>query len=469
VSAVGGRRIAGCFATAALLLAACGQQVPPGAASLVADAAAAVDVALIAPQATVDTGPAPAPADAAMTAEPPDAANVSGDAPAAVRDAEPDSTPDAQAGPDSAPDAAPPPPDAPLPPECTPGARACGEGPAARLCGDQGHWLPVESCGSGSICSGGACVCPGGGCEDGVLHSEPGFVVEISVAGNVLYYMYASYPVPTDIRSIDIHTGAPGPVQKASAGYRVNNGLAADASAGLYWCRRLSDEFAPIEGALMLGDRVVAPGACTKLLLTPTHVFFMLDEETGLFRVPRAPGGPVKRETVTMKYPASFWATPTHIYFASADDFPRIWSRIERVPLDDFTHPQTVAERAAFDTHIFDHMAIDGSHLYTSYNGQILRAPADGGDFQTFWTSSGSDIQAIVLSDTHVYWSTVIESERGCAEAAFWRRSKVRDDEATLLLSREGVCPQGLALTPDRLYVATAGLPGPSQILRLRR
>src|SRR6185503_12719923 len=116
-------------------------------------------------------------------------------------------------------------------------------------------------------------------------------------------------------------------------------------------------------------------------------------------------------------------------------DFPRLWSRIERVPLDDLgARPQTVAERAGFDTHIFDFMAVDGVHLYVSYQGQILRAPAAGGDFQTFWTSGGSDIEEIVLSDTHVYWSTVVESERGCAEAAFWRRSKLRADEATLIL-----------------------------------
>jgi hypothetical protein len=451
-----------CLAAVGTLLGACGQEAPPRVADAAADATA-VERDAGAADASVQVSSPDRPDDAGVR----ETSDLPADA-TSTADAEPDAPPDAapDAEPDAALDAAPVP-DAPLMPECTPGTRACVAGPATRLCNDQGRWVPGESCGSASVCSGGACVCAAGTCEDAVLRAEPGYVAEIAIGGNTLYYRYA-IALDSDIRSIDLRTGMPGPIQRAAAGYYVNSGLAADPQGAVYWCRRLSDENAPLEGALMRGDGVLAAGACTRLRLTDSHVLFKMEDENGLFRFPRAGAG--SRETVTTKYPASFDSTPTHLYFASADDGPRLWSRIERIPVDNLgAPPQTIAERAGFDTHIFDYMAIDADYVYVPYQGQILRAAIAGGDFQTFWSGDGSDIRGIVMSDTHVYWMSEIESERGCSESAFWRRSKLRDDEATLLARRDGVCPTGLQLTPDHLYAATSGLPGPSRIFRLRR
>jgi hypothetical protein len=457
--------VRGLILVAVLSVAACGGSSPrpidaaPGTPSSAEDGRRAADFSGSAIGDTSIAGTdGPSPSNGAG----PDAGSVP---PELVPDAA--TQPDLSAAPDAAvaPDL---PPDTPPPRECTPGVRACLQVTATRLCSAEGRWLPGESCGAGSICSGGACVCAAGSCEDGVVRDEPGYIAEIAVAGTILHYRHAM-GLGTDIRSVDLRTGAFGGVMQPAAGYGVSPGLAADASGALYWCRRNTDDMGPIEGALMLGNQVFAPGACFRPLLTPTHVLFMLDDQTGLFRVPRASTAPIVREAVTSKYPASFFATATHIYFASADDGPRLWSRIERVPLNDFTRPQTVAERAGFDTHIFDHMAVDDTDLYVTYQGQILRSPAAGGDFQVFWTGGAADIATIMLSDTHVYWSTVVPSECGCSESSFWRRSKQRDDEPTRLAHREGVCPNAMELTPERLYVVTAGLPGPSQILRLRR
>ena len=375
---------------AGLSVGACGGSSPrlgaaaAGTPSSVQDGRGAADL-------PVDAGARPGPADSAIrdTAvagldvfSRSDGAGADLGAPAAdVPDAavHPDVPPTPDAAP--LPDLAPPSPDTPLPRECTPGVRACLEGMATRQCSEEGRWLPGEGCAAGSTCSGGACVCAAGSCEDGVMRDEPGYIAEIAVAGTILHYRYAM-GLGTDIRSLDLRTGAFGGVMPPAAGYGVSPGLAADASGALFWCRRNTDDMGPIDGALMLGDQVFAPGACSRPLATPTHVLFMLDDETGLFQVSRASAAPIRSETITSKYPASFFATATHLYFASADDGPRLWSRIERVPLDDFTRPQTVAERDGFDTHIFDHMAVDDTDLYVSYQGQILRSPAAGGDFQ---------------------------------------------------------------------------------------
>jgi hypothetical protein len=118
----------------------------------------------------------------------------------------------------------------------------------------------------------------------------------------------------------------------------------------------------------------------------------------------------------------------------------------------------------------FNRLAADASHVYASFNDELLRIGTGVGEtFQTFWSSDGPDIETIVLSPTHVYWATRIEGFNRCAEAAFWRRSKQRDDDAVLLARRQGLCPGGLVLTEHGLHAAVAGVPGPSQILRLRR
>jgi hypothetical protein len=361
------------------------------------------------------------------------------------------------------------PPDTPVPPECTAGVRTCLDGQTMRVCSDQGRWIP-GSCAAGSACSGGACVCQAGACEDGVLREGTGYVSRIAVGGSWLYYEYYVSDTDHAIHSIDLRSGMPGPIQRPTAGWYVNTGLAADGMGALHWCRRLSDENAPIAGALMRGDLVLAPGACTRLRLDASHIYYTLEEEQGLFRrALRAGGGLGDRETVTTRYPASFAVTGAFIYLATPHDTLER-KVIDRIARDDLKRVDRLAERAGWDSPVFDEMAVDASYVYVSYEDQILRTPiTDGGTFETFANAAGPEVAAIVLADTHVYWATSTPSPNGCSEAGFWRRSKARDDEPVLLARRAGVCPNGLELAGERLYAAVAGRPRPSQILRLRR
>ena len=389
------------------------------------------------------------------------------DAPGALPDASipQDTTPVPPDGPPMAP------PDAPAGPECTPGVRACLDGQSSRVCSPQGRWLPGDSCSAGSTCSGGACVCPAGACEDGVLRDLPGYVGRIAVGGDLLHHQHTERAGGSAIHTIDLRTGQTTGVLRAPAGSDMNPALAADAMGSLYWCRRRSDLDLPIEGALMRGAEMLAPGACNDLRVTAAHVTFSLDDDSGLFRLalPGRPGG--ARETLSTTHPLSFAVTDTHVYFSSFDS-PSGLSRLQRFPTEDVSRVQPLGERVGLANRIFDWMATDATHLYVSYLDQILRVAvggAGGEALQTFWSGDGSEIEAIVLGATHVYWAAVIPSINGCTEAAFWRRSKLRDDDPVLLARREGVCPTDLALAAERVYAAVAGLPGPSQILRLRR
>jgi hypothetical protein len=375
---------------------------------------------------------------------------------------------DASPGPPDAPDAAP-------VQECTPGVRACLDRQTPRVCGDQGHWMPSASCGAGSACSGGACVCQAGACEDGVLRDLPGSVFRVAVGAGFLHYEYSQRVgamADVAIHSIDLRTGTgtTGRIQRAPAGYRINPGLAVDAMGALHWCRRRSDDMGAAEGALMRGDQVLAPGACTWPRLTASHVYYTLDEEQGLFRRALRPDDGVgDRETVTMRSPASFAVTETHIYVGRRHDMSDR-SVIERIPLGDLTRAEPLAERVGIDSPIFDDMAVDATYVYASYDDEILRTPvAGGGTFQTFASGGGFEVAAIVLTDTHVYWATHAPAPSVCSGAAFWRRSKSRDDDPVLLARHEGACPYGLALWEDRLYAAVTVRPQGSQILRLRR
>jgi hypothetical protein len=198
------------------------------------------------------------------------------------------------------------------------------------------------------------------------------------------------------------------------------------------------------------------------------HLLFRLEATPGLFRRPLQ-AGPAITQVISERHVLSFAATDRHLFIATQDESGQR-SRIDRLDVADLSQVQLVAERVGFAERIFDTMAVDGTHVYVSFADQILRTGAGGGEaFQTFISAEGPQIESIVLSDTHVYWTALVPGINDCSEAEVWRRSKLRDDQPVRLARREGVCPNGLELTDDRLYVAVAGLPGPSQILRLRR
>jgi hypothetical protein len=379
---------------------------------------------------------------------------------------------DPRDGPAEAPAAQPP--DAEGSPDCTPGVRACLDPQASRLCSPQGRWLPADRCTDGATCHGGACVCPAGACEDGVLAEQATYVSALAAAGDFLHYVLVEPSSPDAVHTIDLRSGMETGVQSAPAGYEIWPTLAADAMGAAYWCRRRVSDMPPIDlaGAVLRGTEVLAEGACKALRVTPAHVTFSVQEDSWrhrLYRRALGPGADAARETIASSNSYGFDVTDTHIYFTTSAD-TGLRSLLHRVAVDDFSRVETLGERADVGPGIFDRVAADGSHVYLSFNDEILRIPVGGGElFQTFWSGGGVQIATIVLGATHVYWATEIPGVNRCSEAAFWRRSKLRDDEPVLLARREGLCPSGLALAGDRVYAAVVRSPGPSQILRLRR
>jgi hypothetical protein len=313
-------------------------------------------------------------------------------------------------------------------------------------------------------------LCAAGACEDGVLADPAGSVSALAAAGDFLHYVLVGPGSPDAVHSIDLRSGMETGAQPAPAGFQIWPTLAADTMGAAYWCQRRAGNMPGLVGAVLRGTEVLAQGACKSLRVTPTHVFFTAEEESWqhrLYRRALAPGA-AAREAIAASNPYGFDVTDTHVYFTTNAD-TGVRSLLQRVAVDDLSRVQTLGERAGVGVGAFDRVAADGSHVYISHDGELLRIPVTGGElFQTFWSGGGAQISSIVLAATHVYWATEIAGVNRCSEAAFWRRSKLRDGDAVLLARRDGLCPVGLSLAGDRVYTAVVG-PSGSQILRLRR
>jgi hypothetical protein len=348
--------------------------------------------------------------------------------------------------------------------ECTPGVRACraGDPRSTRQCSETGQWTDGPACATGSSCSGGACVCDEGACEDGVLQEFPGYAQDMFGRGPFLHLTHVPSSGASAIHSLDVRSGLARPPLIPAAGYDVGISPSADASGTVYWCR-----FRPLMqmvGDLMRGPAPLEPGPCTRPLVSDRHIYFGLSTRNGYFR--RALDRPGRQQVFAVA-PEGIAVTATHIYFSTVPETGGVV--LLRTPVDELTPVQMLGRRAASTGRMFHEIAVDDTHVYVSYADQVLRLPREGGStFDEFWSHRGPEIEAIRLTDTHVYWSTVTFGLETCVESAIWRRSKLRDDRATLLARRSATCPGGLAIVDGHVYAAFSSYPGPSQILRLR-
>jgi hypothetical protein len=346
---------------------------------------------------------------------------------------------------------------------CTPGARLCLADPqATRSCNEGGQWVDGPRCGPGSSCSGGVCVCDEGTCEVGVLQELPGYLEEMVGGPQRLHVVQREPSGRNALISVDVGTGVVSAPLYPTGGYDLAGGLAADAADVPWWCR--GRQLPTIAGDLMKGAMPVERVDCGYPVLSKQHVYFIIGTRDGLFRRPLARAG---RETVFPDRPYTVEVTASHIYLSHHDGRGIVLSRI---PVDDLTKVQMLGRRADSPGRMFDRMALDSTHVYLSYADQVLRIPVGGGNsFEDVWSHRGPDIEAIRLTDTHVYWATTTYGVENCSEAAFWRRSKLRDDRAVLLARRPAHCPGGLAIIGEHVYAAVSSSPGPSRILRLKR
>jgi hypothetical protein len=347
--------------------------------------------------------------------------------------------------------------------ECTAGARVClpADRQATRSCSEAGQWVDGPRCAAGRSCSGGSCVCDEGACEDGVLLQMPGYVEDLVGGAEQVHYVHREPTGRSAIHSAVVGTGVASAPLYPPAGYEIAPGLAADATDIPTWCRGRQEP--TITGDLMKGTMPLERAPCAEPRLSDRHIYFTVGTEVGLFRRALARPG---RQRVFADTPYGVEVTASHIYLSHFSN----GIVLSRIPVEDLGNVQMLGRRAESPGRMFDRIAVDSAHVYVSYADQVLRIALEGGNsFDDIWSHRGPEVDSIRLTDTHVYWATLTQGVETCSEAAFWRRSKLRDDRAILLARRPAACPRGLAIIGDRVYAAVSAWPGPSQILRLHR
>jgi hypothetical protein len=359
---------------------------------------------------------------------------------------------------------APPPQDEP----CRPGARGCSpEHDSTRVCGEQGRWTFEATCPGGTSCSAGACLCPAGLCEDGVVLQASGLVDSMAAGGDLLHFQRSYSDVDLiGIHRIDLRTNAVTPVVPDGPGHSSHVPLAADPMGTLYWCRSfVSGRSNP---ALMRGNQRLETIDCTVLQASATHLYLMTASSQQLHR--RAFDRP-GLQVVWSEPLVAFAVAGQHAYLASYQDERTSEAvLIRRVLLADPRRVETVAAEPEPREGGFNDMAADTAHVYFRDRDRLRRAPVSGGAVETFWQGPGLEVKAMVLSDTHVYWSTETPGVNSCTETTAWRQPKGREEDPIEMARYPASCSRAdLLLLGDYLYLATSSVQAGSQIVRLRR
>jgi hypothetical protein len=368
------------------------------------------------------------------------------------------------------PDAAAPDRPAPEPEEpCQAPARGCSaDRSATRTCGEQGRWVFEQTCLEGTICSAGDCVCRAGACQDSVLVRSAASIYYIAVGGETLHYRTASSgPDLSGLHRLNLRTGEASTVVADGPDSNVGP-LAVDSQGIVTWCRE--EGAGPVQPGIMRGTELFEPGACGKVAVSDTHVYFTLQDPGGVFR--RAVGRP-GRERLWEGSPLTFTLAGRYLYlsaYAEGDDVDSI--HVHRVSIEGAAPgpAELLATSGNASDSSFYAMAVDGAQVYGADGDGVVRAPLTPGSlFQTFWRGSGAEVKALALSPTHVYWVAETEGIRGCAAATVWRSPKAVGTEAEAVVSYPGGCAaRDLLLHGEYLYTVITSELG-AQIVRLRR
>jgi hypothetical protein len=339
---------------------------------------------------------------------------------------------------------------------CTPSARRCYLGAEPQLCSAAGQWDTQAQCTGGDGCSGGLCLC-GQNCDRGTLLDAPAGVVDLAAGGEVLWYHDGQ-----KLWRVNLSTGqATEPhAMSVSAGHKPVGGLAADAQGNVFWCR---------QDAEATGSEVMRSGAtflaepCRDLQLGEGHLYVDSGGRVSRFPLTGSGGNQVGGGALT-----AFAAGDQYVFLGFR---ARIFSQLYRNTLTGSGVQQMVWEQTMPGDPIYS-VAVDAEHVYFAPGKVLLRLPVGGGQ-AAIAQQEDRDIDHIVLSDTHLYWTTVEFTEAGeCRAAEVYRRSKIAPGPPHRLIRDEGRCPTALILHGDGLYLGTSraanGL-APGRIVRLAR
>jgi hypothetical protein len=339
---------------------------------------------------------------------------------------------------------------------CSPGARRCDASAQPQLCSAAGQWQTQALCMERDLCSGGVCLCYEN-CDRGTLLNTPVGLVDLAAGGDALWYhdLHRLWRVnPTTGQATEVHADA------LSAGHHPGGGLAADTQGNLFWCRRATQA----SGAeVMRNGAPFLSEACRDLQLGGSHLY-VLGENT-LSRFPLAgPGGnQLGAGAIT-----AFAAGDSHVFYGYRANR---YSQLYRNPVSATGMSEMVWEQTVPGGDITS-VAVDAEHVYFSPGQVLLRLPIAGGQ-AAIAQESDRYFDNVLLTETHIYWTTTELTEFGeCAAAEVHRRSKLAPEPAHRLIRDEGRCATALVQHGDALYLGssadTAGL-APGRIIRLAR
>jgi hypothetical protein len=339
---------------------------------------------------------------------------------------------------------------------CTPGGRRCDAGLEPQLCSAAGQWQTQAPCAGDDECSGGVCLCSTA-CEGGVVLNTPVGLVDLVSGGGALWYhdLHTLWRVnPTSAEATPAHAAA------LSAGHQPVGGLAADAQGNLFWCR---------QDAQATGSEIMRNGAvfrtepCRDLQLGAAHLYVDGGGQLSRFPLVGSGGNQLGGGAIT-----AFATSDAQLFYGARAN--RL-SRLYRNTVSGTGTPEMVWEQPMPGGDVTS-VAMDAEHVYFSPGNVLLRLPITGGQAAIVQQSDRS-VDNVLLTDSHIYWTTVELTEFGeCGAAEVYRRPKQAPGPPHRLIRDEGRCPTALVFHGDALYLGTSGDTAglaPGRITRLRK
>lgn len=344
--------------------------------------------------------------------------------------------------------------------ECAPRAVGCGaDGHSVRTCSDEGRWMVTATCGDGTTCSGGLCLCSPEVCNEGPIHQVTGVsgLVHDLAAGGGALFLAADGP-QSSIRRLDLTSGDETVVQTGAGGF-TTYALDVDATGDLVWCSQVVGGASP-GGELVHGSTTLDHGACTGVRRHAGLVYYRAND--ALYR---SGLDGMNRQLLASDPMDRFEVAGDQVYFVGKTGGESLLGRVSLAD-DHFGQVTTVVHRASGP---FTRVMVDGTHVYVLSADEIFRvALGQSAAPETFWRAGSAEPWAMAQTDSHVYWTTSTAGATGCDQAQVWRQSKTGGPPA-VLATVPGRCGGELVvLGPDVYALVWRGPPGPVDVLRIR-
>jgi hypothetical protein len=300
------------------------------------------------------------------------------------------------------------------------------------------------------------CLCSEN-CDQGVVVNSAVGVVDLGAGGEALWYHDGQ-----KLWRVNLSNGQVSEPYAVSATHKPTGKLAADGQGNVFWCRQDATTFT---AEVMRNGGPFLAQACREVQVAGSHVYVDSGNRVDRFTLAGTQAAQLADGAVTAFSPGdpylyySFRARVISELYRNAEAMPgaaqRVWQ--QSVPGDPIAS-----------------VAVDGEHVYFAPGKQLLRLPVAGGQ-AAIAQQEDRDINHVVLSDSHIYWTTVESGAEGGCHTEVYRRAKIASGlpgPPRRLIRDEGRCPIALVLHGDNLYLGTSadvsGL-APGRIIKLRR